>query len=276
MRGFRFHPSVTTPKIAVDSIRNCAGAQQETPPERRIDLRREKGPVAIVDMIDGTDLLTRELGNWCSAIVVLDPPSGEILGALIGLPLGDRFKLYLAGRSYEGADLVTYDVIPTRQGYRYRLSKEPRRAGVRLRPQDNRPKAGRPLDDTSISLYGQKRSRLLYLRDKTQCPWSETLELSEKLRIYTLAGNPILAKLAEGRISGVFETKGQRPYDCVPGLFIAQKAGAQAVRPDGAPLDLGSALKEGKDITYVAGCNRKFLEELLPLLGRSRLSRRKL
>lgn len=242
---------------------------EETPQERRLDLDREHSPVAIVDMIDGTDLFTRELGNWCSAMVVLHPPTEEILGALVGLPLGDQFKLYMAGRSYEGAKLLTYDISVTKGGYlHYILRGDPGdRARIRLTPQSYTPRAGKPLDQTSICFYGQKRSRLIHLRDKTRFPWHGSLETSEKLRIYTLAGNPMLAKLAEGRISGVFEAKGQKPYDCVPGLFIALKAGAAIARPDGSKLNLGRALKQRKEITYVAGCNERLLKHLAPLIG---------
>lgn len=239
---------------------------EETPKEKRLDLGREEGPVAIVDMIDGTDLFTRELGNWCSAMVVIHPPTEEILGALVGLPLGDQFKLYVAGRSYEGAKLLTYDVVATKSGLRYLLSEDPKRAGIPLSLQPYAPAAGRPLDRTSICFYGQKRSRLLHLRDETEFPWSPALAKSEKLRIYTLAGNPMLAKLAEGRISGVFEAKGQRPYDCIPGLFIAKKAGAAVRSLDGRDLDLGRALKQGKDLTYVAGCNDRLVDDLVGLL----------
>ena len=46
---------------------------EETPRRQKLNLGREKDPVVIVDMIDGTDLFTRELGNWCSAMVVLHP-----------------------------------------------------------------------------------------------------------------------------------------------------------------------------------------------------------
>ena len=240
---------------------------EETPEVRRLDLAREKGPVVIVDMIDGTDLFTRELGNWCSAMVVLHPPTEEILGALVGLPLGDQFKLYVAARSYEGGKLLTYDIAVTPDGARhYLLSEDPKRAGLELVPQDYFPAPGRPLDRASISFYGQKRSRLIHLRDETRFPWHQSLGSSEKLRIYTLAGNPMLAKLAEGRISGVFEAKGQRPYDCIPGLFIAKKAGAAIARPDRSPLDLGRALREGKDVTYVAGCNDRLLRDLARLV----------
>lgn len=258
-------------RVAVDSLRRAGlGLKvegEETPVARRLDLSRERRPVVIVDMIDGTDLFTRELGNWCSAMVVLYPPTGEILGALVGLPLGDQFKVYVAARSYEGAKLLTYDIAVTKGGaLHYILSEDPTRAGVALAPQDYVPPPGRPLEGASVCFYGQKRSRLLHLRDHTRFPWHGSLAASGKLRIYTLAGNPMLAKLAEGRVSAVFEAKGQRPYDCIPGLFIAQKAGAAIALPDGSRLDLGRALKRGGDVTYVAGCSERLLRDLAPLI----------
>ena len=77
----------------------------------------------------------------------------------------------------------------------------------------------------------------------------------------------MLAKLAEGRVSAVFEAKGQRPYDCIPGLFIAQKAGAVVTRQDGRPLDLGRALKDGGDVAYLAACDDRMLQDLGRLIA---------
>jgi fructose-1,6-bisphosphatase/inositol monophosphatase family enzyme len=240
---------------------------EETPAEARADLRGETRPLIVMDMIDGTDLLTREMGNWCSAMVVIHPPTGEILGALVGLPLGDPFKLYFAARSYQGARLLTYDVLPTRDGLRHVAPADPALAAVRLRPRSYAPPPGRPLDGASVCFYGQKRSRLIHLRDRTDFPWDPSLEKSGKLRIYTLAGNPMLAKLAEGRVSAVFEAKGQRPYDCIPGLYLARKAGAAVTGLDGRALDLGRALLEGKDVSYIAACDRRLLRELGKLIA---------
>jgi len=240
---------------------------EETPSDRKVDLRRETRAVVMMDMIDGTDLLTREMGNWCSAMVVFHPPNAEILGSWVGLPLGDQFKLYGAARSYEGARLLTYDILPTKTGLRYVLREQPARSWVRLRPQSYRPAPGRPLDGTSVCFYGQKRSRLLHLRDETDFPWHPSLEASGKLRVYTLAGNPMLAKLAEGRVSAVFEAKGQRPYDCIPGLYLADKAGAAVTGLDGMPLDLGRVLRDGGEVTYLAACDRRLLRDLGRLIA---------
>jgi fructose-1,6-bisphosphatase/inositol monophosphatase family enzyme len=240
---------------------------EESPELADLDLAGEQRPVVLLDMIDGTDLLTREMGNWCSAMVVFHPPTAEILGSWVGLPLGDRFKLYGATRSYEGAYLYAYDVLPGRSGLRHVVPEDPERAMVRLRPQAYRASRGRPLDDTSVCFYGQKRSRLMHLRDETDFPWDPSLADSGKLRIYTLAGNPMLAKLSEGRVSAVFEAKGQRPYDCIPGLYLARKAGAAVTGLDGRALDLGRALLEGKDVSYIAACDRRLLRELGRLIA---------
>jgi hypothetical protein len=47
-----------------------------------------------------------------------------------------------------------------------------------------------------------------------------------KFRFYNLAGNPMMVRLADGIIDVVFDLKGQRPHDVVPGAFIAMMAGA--------------------------------------------------
>ena len=239
---------------------------EETPDAGRGNLLTEKRPVVVMDMIDGTDLFTKELGNWCSAMFIYHPPSEEILGALVGLPLGNRIKVYVAARSFTGARLLTYDIVSTRSEIHYLLPEREKQVPPRLQPQRYERDPRKPLDGTSICFYGQKRSRLLHLRDRTDFPWSEKLARSTKARIYTLAGNPMLAKLAEGKVSAVFEPVGQRPYDSVPGLFIAQKAGAYLARPDGRPLELGKAIKKREDITYIAACNETLFTDLAGLL----------
>ena len=239
---------------------------EETVEARRVRLATEKRPVVVMDMIDGTDLFTKEMGNWCSAMFVYYPPTEEILGAVIGLPLGDRLKVYMAARSFEGARLLTYDIVATRAENHYLLPQEQKRVPPRLTPQRYVRDPQKPLDGTAICFYGQKRSRLLHLRDKTSFPWSEQLANSRKARIYTLAGNPMIAKLAEGKVSAVFEPLGQHPHDSVPGLFIAQKAGAYLARPDGSPLELGRAIKKREDITYIAACNEALFKDLAGLL----------
>jgi hypothetical protein len=158
---------------------------EETPRAKRLDLMTQDHPVVVMDMIDGTDLFTREMGNWCSAMFAYSPTTEEILGALIGIPQGDRFKLYMAARSYEGARLLTYDVVPTRSGLRYVLPEEQERVPLTLTPQRYVRNPRAPLDGTGICFYGQKRSRLMQLRDNTSFPWSEQLANSRKGRIYT-------------------------------------------------------------------------------------------
>ncbi len=46
------------------------------------------------------------------------------------------------------------------------------------------------------------------------------------LRIYNLAGNPMMVRLAEGRVHAVLGIHGQKVYDVIPGSYIARKAGA--------------------------------------------------
>src|SRR5437870_7104851 len=52
------------------------------------DLRSHDRVVALVDIIDGTDLLLRGLSNWCSAVVFFYPPERRVLTAAVG----DHFR----------------------------------------------------------------------------------------------------------------------------------------------------------------------------------------
>jgi hypothetical protein len=46
-----------------------------------LDLSYETNVIALLDIIDGTDLLERSLSNWCSAMVFYYPPRKMILSA---------------------------------------------------------------------------------------------------------------------------------------------------------------------------------------------------
>src|SRR5437870_5262863 len=64
--------------------------------------------VILLDMVDGTDLLERNLSNWCSAMVFYYPrekkPEDRIIAAFIGLP-GEA--VYFARRDRKNAEKAT-------------------------------------------------------------------------------------------------------------------------------------------------------------------------
>src|ERR1043166_3322529 len=103
------------------------------------DFSGRRGDFALADMIDGTDLLERNLSNWCSAAVFFRPnnPEGQrIVAACVGVPSG---KIYFAHSDREGAF--------------YKLPSEAtRRVGG--------PSEITKLSEASICFYGQKASRL--------------------------------------------------------------------------------------------------------------------
>ena len=51
-----------------------------------LDLTNKEGLVVLMDMIDGTDLLERDLSNWCSALIFYSPLEKKILASFVGIP----------------------------------------------------------------------------------------------------------------------------------------------------------------------------------------------
>jgi fructose-1,6-bisphosphatase/inositol monophosphatase family enzyme len=178
----------------------------EERPDKTLDLSKETRLCVLVDMVDGTDLLERGLYNWCSSAVFFDPklPLGErIIAAFIGVPPED---VYFATKDKEGA-FVGSDRIKEVAG------------GSRVMS----------LSDASICFYGQKSSRLV---NKSYRRLFEYIADFKDLRIYTLAGMPMVVKLIDKKVNSakgidaVFDFVGQNPHDVVPGAYIAMKAGA--------------------------------------------------
>jgi hypothetical protein len=64
--------------------------------DENTDFSGETRVIALVDMIDGTDLLERNLSNWCSAAIFFCPSAEEgkqILASCVGFPSG---RIYYA------------------------------------------------------------------------------------------------------------------------------------------------------------------------------------
>lgn len=81
-------------------------------------------------------------------------------------------------------------------------------------------------------------------------------------RFYNLAGNPMMARLAEGTVDVVLELDGQLPHDVVPGAYIAMKAGAVFGNIDGdktfSEQELADFLLKPADqsIRYILAANK--------------------
>lgn len=208
-----------------------------------LDLTGEARDCALVDALDGTDLLERGLFNWCAAAIFFRPTAERgkrILGSFVGLPT-------VSSNPKESDKLsvdVYYATADEEEAYVKRGSKKPVRVEgcsriTRLR-------------DASICFYGQKISSLYGMRNNSLLSYIATLDQKAKkrkqekedrgkqieaeddikFRIYTLAGIPMMLKLVDHNvkvaktIDVVFDIRGQKPHDVVPGAYIARKAGA--------------------------------------------------
>jgi fructose-1,6-bisphosphatase/inositol monophosphatase family enzyme len=173
--------------------------------------------VAILDMIDGSDLLERGLGNWCSAIVFFDPTTHppKILFSLVHD--ADDSVIY-------GADEL--EAFRIKVGKRGKLDRRPLRS----------PKAV-IFSDASICFYAQKTNPFNTIPEGFYKWLASNIAVEpnvDRLRIYTLAGNPMMCKLGDGEdIHTVFEHRGQFPHDAVPGVYIARRAGASLLDLEG-------------------------------------------
>lgn len=211
--------------------------------------------IASIDAIDGTDLMVRSLSNWCTALFFFRP-NDRVIVSLVGMH--DRVVYYA---SEAGAKKLW---IP--KGERSKKVK-------RLLIPKNRAKR---LQDASICFYGQKANNFLSILSKK--PFVKLLKQLKKistskkampLRIYNLGGNPMMIKLAEGKVDAVIELKGQKLYDVIPGAFIATKAGAfwgdlNGKRIDNTYLRKILANPDG-ELSYILASTEELYKKLLSL-----------
>lgn len=217
---------------------------------------------ALLDMVDGTDLLERNLGNWCSALVLYRTRKpARIITAVIGLPNKEIF--------YTRANQTFVRLPGTAK--EQKVSMTPKTTALR---------------DASMAFYGQKCGNLCAIVRKTAF-WKRLQDLAEeskkakeeekeetapRFRIYNLAGNPMMLALVDGKIDVIFETQGQRCHDVVPGFIIALKAGAYLKNLDTertlTEADIANALCTPKEkFRYVMACNEELANEMVRLLN---------
>lgn len=242
----------------------------------RIEIRGEESSLeqvprervaALLDMLDGSDLLERGLGNWCSAVVFFDPARRRVIASMVGVP---SRRIYYARESQKGA----CSVLPKMSAHRRRIS-------VPLRVTAG-PKS---LREATVAFYGQKVRNLLsiwpgassgrfseWLSDLARDARERQLTPEVPLfRIYNFGGNPMMLNLAEGHVDAVFDVEGQLCHDVIPGAYIALKAGA--VLKDLENRDITEEYLAEKlenpsaKLKYVLARNRPLAEELVALLA---------
>ncbi len=232
------------------------GSSLEEVPKDRI--------AALMDMLDGSDLLERGLGNWCSAVVFFDSARRRVVASVVGLP---SRRIYYARASQKGAYVILPKFGERRQRITHPLHVKPNKV---------------PLKDASLAFYGQKIRNFLSIlppssgfagwlsRIAQECRIQQDTPQAPAFRIYNFGGNPMMLKLAEGAIDATFDIQGQQCHDVIPGAYIALKAGA--VLKDLESHDISEEALAAKlenpaaKLQYVLASNRQLADELLRLL----------
>jgi fructose-1,6-bisphosphatase/inositol monophosphatase family enzyme len=177
--------------------------------------------VVLLDVLDGSDLLELEIGEYCTAATAFnasDPGLVTILGSVVRLANG---RVYAACDEWPDV-FVAQDSGPTSRKLAWRPVSGPSQV--------------RRLKESTVSVYAQKPEwfcPLTYSKRFIARVKEFANDPDSEFRIHTLGGNPIMAMLSDrqghhGRgFDAVFEVHGQPPHDVVPGVYIAKRAGAR-------------------------------------------------
>jgi fructose-1,6-bisphosphatase/inositol monophosphatase family enzyme len=242
-----------------------------------IDLSAETQYCALLDIVDGTDLLERGMSNWCSAVVVFHPKRCRIEGAFVAL---ENRTLYYAREDQDGA-------FKMQMTERRKVRRGPDKS-AQLRVTGK----VKLLRDAALCIYAQKSSSLLDIiemysnRPKFLAWLRKNVEQAKGsgggvgFRFYNFAGNPMMVRLAENSVDVVAELRGQLPHDVVAGAFIAMKAGAVLGDANKKHLysfeELAATLLHPADnrISYILASNNDLYQEAFELFRRQRLGSR--
>jgi hypothetical protein len=151
------------------------------------NLETEQRICILVDMVDGTDLLERDFGNWCSAVVVYSP-GRTIEAAYVAVRSSTRNTLYYSVSSE----------FPQKCHYDADQRKFVDASGV------SGPTAAIQLEDAVVCAYAQKAFAVLNLYGMDSSSLKDWLERTKRtnsdmkrtaagelgFRFYNLAGNP--------------------------------------------------------------------------------------
>lgn len=229
-----------------------------------LDLSHEDRLVVLLDMLDGTDLLERGLSNWCSAMAFYYPPEHRILAAFVGIP---NDAVYFATEDH---------TTPVRKFLWHVRRGQPRVINV------TGPSSVTDIGQASLSFYGQQPVNFMsvagHARFAAKMAELDAIqeEALKRMRIYNLAGNPMMMKLIDGskRIDAVFDLLGQLPHDMVPGTYIAQRAGAILCGMDGTRIteeDLARMLikpaHSGSRRPYLLAATEGLKQDFLSIFG---------
>jgi hypothetical protein len=221
---------------------------------------------AIVDLTGNGDTVARKLGNGCATITFLRPgPEPRILFSMIHNS---------DGNTYGADESGTFFLTPAgaKSGSLQRLK------GPDTRPQSKSADEKESLDgaDQIAICFDAQRSSQFTSLPYGFSAWLTNNPLRKRMRIYNLAGNSMMARLANGEnVHAIFSHAGELPYDVVPGAFIGLKAGAHMLDFDGKKItadDLATGLlKPSRErIHYVIAGTQELALELAHALRESR------
>ncbi|MBI5358669.1 hypothetical protein HZB69_03555 [Candidatus Amesbacteria bacterium] len=229
------------------------GEEARTP----ASLKNSNLTVALIDAMDGTDLVARGFSNWCTAIIFFHPKQRKILTSIVGHNSG-----YIYYANSDGAFK--------------KFTKESISKGKSLKRSPD--KESLTLEHASVCFYGQKPKNFLSVVDGAGSSFLQKIKefretMSDKkkrkgkklhFRLYNFGGNPMIVKVPERTVDAVFDLSGQKPHDVIPGAYIAMKAGAIFTDLKGKPIDLIEPLLEPhKKLIYILAANHQLKDELI-------------
>jgi len=241
------------------------GEEEKNRPRK--DFQNINKIVAFVDPVDGTDLAVRGFSNWVSTVIFLIPKQKKIVSAVVGHSSGDIYYAHEAG-AY---------IRPCAAGKKKNHDKI-------LRCNSNK---HIPLCESSICYYGQKPKNFVEMakhagfnekmKDLAE-RMSDKINAAGKLikkkegldiRIYNLAGNPMIVKIPSGMVNAVFSLRGAKVYDVMPAAYIAVKAGAVFSDIQGNVVDpFVPFLKPNDSFPYIVSGSKSLTKELAGILSK--------
>ena len=212
----------------------------------------EKEKITILlDAIDGTDLYLKNLGNWCTAVLIYTEKEKKILGSFVGLPSG---TVYFSTDDIKGVA---------------KINAEWKMSAVSA--------ASSKLDFKTITLswYGQKAKNFLSLaRHKKFMAFLETQQKDSNFRMLNISGIPLMIRLIDNLvpINLIVELYGQQPHDMIAGAYLAKKTDTVLTDLDGKPLDFSHYLTDlrGDRIKYILATSKQLHKEALQIFKSSK------
>lgn len=204
----------------------------------------------LLDAVDGTDLYAKNLGNWCTAILVYTDKEKKILGSFVGLPSG---TVYFSTDDIDG------------------VAKKPIEGSIAAIPNLD-PRGNRHI---TISWYGQKANKFLSLaRHKKFISFLRRQGPKSNFRILNIAGIPLMMRLIDGRVpvDVVVELYGQQPHDMIAGAYLVKKARGMLTDLNGKDLDFARYLRDlkGEKIRYILATSKSSYKKAFNIFGRNK------